>query len=377
MSKESNVGIITFHRAENYGAFLQAYALYKEISNNYKNGKVKVIDYRSKIIEKPYKLIYLGDKDKIIYNFLKSIILLPKNMVRKNNFTQFRNKYIDTTKSIYNKDNISTYLKDYKYLITGSDQVWNDDITRDDKSLYLLYSDANLKCEKISYAASVGSDKKNPVCYKNIAAAIKDYKMVSVREELSKNNLSEYTKKQINVCLDPVLLHSSKFWDGIRRNAKIKAKYVFVYTITTDYTMISYAEKIAREKGLIIVHVDKKDRYKCKSKSMYHCGPDVFVDLIANAEYVLTNSFHGLAFSIVYKKKFMIFPMKERNSRLENLLKLSKLEERVYTDTKQNSCIDNEIDYKNAYKELNKEQKKSKEFIYNALDIRGSVYENK
>lgn len=369
INKDNKIGIITFHRAENYGATLQSYALFEKIES-YNKG-VCMIDYRSRALEKPYSLLYLGQpNDSIpskIYNLLKSIVLFPKNLLRKINFHYFRKNNLSMSMPIYNISEFDDYLDNLEYAITGSDQVWNPEITKEDADVYLLNVKTN--CSKISYAASVGSDAKNIEFYEKIKNSISDYKCISVREENARNNLIEFNVKDVELCLDPVLLHDLSFWNKIRKDANIDRKYLFVYTITTNYDMIKYAEKIAKEKGLLIVHVDKKNRFNWESKSKYSCGPDVFVDLIANAEYVLTNSFHGLAFSIIYKKKFLVFPMKGRNSRIENLLKVTGLEKRMYSIDSENN-IYKDVDFSTVKENLNKEILKSNSFIKKSLDIK-------
>lgn len=360
------IGILTFHRAENYGAILQSYSLFSTL-NLIKNLDVFLIDYRSNELEKPYRLIYFGNDNKIIYNFLKSIALLWKNIIKKKNFNSFRRNNMLLTKSIYDKKSFYNLLNEFDYVITGSDQVWNLDITKDDKDIYLLNDlKRDNQYKKISYAASIGSDLKNEEYYKIISNAINDYKSVSVREELAKKYLEEYTNKNIKVCIDPVLLQKEAFWKKVSRKSNITKKYLFVYTIDLDDKMINYANKLAKDKELLIVHVDKKGRYKEKSKSMYQCGPDIFLDLICNAEYVLTNSFHGLAFSIIFKKQFVVFPKKGRNSRIENLLNLCGLEQRNYNS---NINIDDKIDYVVVNKKMDKYIDESIKFLEESIDM--------
>lgn len=367
MKRKKKVGILTFHRAENYGAILQSFGLYSKLKNIDMEDDIEIIDYRSKVIEKPYKIIYLGnEKNKKLYNFLKSIALLKKNILRKLSFCRFRKKYIKMSEPIYDKLKINNYFDKYNYIITGSDQVWNIDITKNDYNVYLLKN--NKEINKVSYAASIGSDEKNNKNIKIVADSIDKYKKISVREETAKNSLKLYTNKDIAVCLDPVLLHNSNFWNTIRKKSNIKQEYIFVYTTSTDYNMIKYADEIAQKESLLIVHLDKINRYKSKSKSMYHCGPELFVDLIANSKYILTNSFHGLAFSIIYQKKFIVFPVKKRNSRIENLIKLCNLENRVYDKYKEINIKEN-INYTIAMKHLEKEIEKSVRFLKDALDL--------
>lgn len=369
--KKCNVGMVTFHRAENYGAILQSYALYSMINKIFNSDCAEVIDYRSSVVEKPYNLIYLGNDNKKIYNFLKSLVLLKKNFIKKRNFRNFRNENLKMSKPIFSSNAFFEMLNNYDYVITGSDQVWNLDITMCDYNIYLLNSgELRGNYKKISYAPSIGADLKNDEHYNIIAKSIGDFKSVSVREKLAKDNLIEFSKKNIDVCLDPVLLHDSKFWINISKKSGIKQDYIFIYTIDLDENMINFADKLATEKNLLIVHVDKKSRYKSKSKSMYHCGPDIFIDLIANSKYVLTNSFHGLAFSIIFEKNFVVFPKKGRNSRIENLLDVCGLNNRIYLN---DFNIDDYIDYKKVFTGLNKDRKKSLDFLYNALDKRKNI----
>ena len=111
MKRKKKVGILTFHRAENYGAILQSFGLYSKLKNIDMEDDIEIIDYRSKVIEKPYKIIYLGnEKNKKLYNFLKSIALLKKNILRKLSFCRFRKKYIKMSEPIYDKLKINNYF---------------------------------------------------------------------------------------------------------------------------------------------------------------------------------------------------------------------------------------------------------------------------
>lgn len=359
------VGIITFYNVLNYGANLQCFALMNKIEQwscnasiiNYANQTSKYANINS-IIKKIYVLIV---------NFL----LLPLNLKIKRNFKIFQNQYYNLSKVVTTKEELENLLNEYDYVITGSDQVWNEEITQEDFDIYMLKLKDLSGNKKISYAASIGKDNIEKEKSSRIANAVKDYKAISVREKSAKDILNNEGINNVEIVLDPVLLHTQKEWNSVRKSSNSKEKYIFVYMLLKDYKLIEFVEHLADKTQYRIVHMDRINRYNRKYRPMskYGVGPDEFVDLIANAEYVVMNSFHGLAFSILYEKQFVVFPHNTRNTRIENLLDITNLRDRMITSKEYNieDYINEKIDYEEVNKRLEVEREKSINFLKKAL----------
>ena len=200
------IGIVTFHRAINFGGVLQSYALQKKLKDY--GLDVEEIDYYSNDVYKIYNYFYVGK-----FNIIKTPIKIAlnfgffiKNIRIKKKFNKFREKYIQTSDFLSSKEKVINYINRYDYIISGSDQVWNKDITLNDYDFYdlSLFNTNN----KISYAASVGKDdisEQEKAYYKNL---IKEYNSVSVRESSLQNTLGE----EVSHVMDPVFLLEKEEW---------------------------------------------------------------------------------------------------------------------------------------------------------------------
>ena len=367
--KNKDVGIITFHRAENYGASLQAYALLQTVSDLLKNDlrNVEIIDYRAKSIEAPYKVFYFGNDGRVFYNLAKSVFLMPQNLLRRYRFSKYRKKYLCMSQSI-SKEQMPEAFKKYGSIITGSDQVWNLAITKDDSCAYLIeIKDTSL--EKISYAASIGTDTCDSEYLRKIAMAINDYKSISVREKNARDMLSEYVASQIEICLDPVLLLGMNAWKrAFKGKVRVKKPYLLVYTINNDTNMVEYAKEIAQRENLLIVHVDKKNRFGRLGISRYCSGPDSFVNLVSDSKYVITNSFHGLAFALIFHKEFCVFPSKGKNARIEGLIAMCGLDCRKVINGSL-AYVKEDDDYSNIASALDDYRNQSINYLRSALGL--------
>lgn len=276
------IGILTFHMAHNCGAMLQAYALSKYINFNY-NCDCEIIDYRLPVIYDKYEKI------------LNSKKVEPKRI----KFEMFINDYLPTSKRIFNiKD-----AEKYNIYIVGSDQIWNSEITNGYKDEYFAkFFPAN--SIRASYAASSGQVIKN---IKEFSNRIKNFNYISVRENWLKEELCNFTDKQIYLCLDPVLMFDRIEWSNQYDYLfpyKDK-KYILVYSFNIteeDYINIL---SLAKKYQLDVIELTTHKRKKFK-EILYenNYGPFEWIDFVKNSEYIITDSYHCVLFSIIYNKPF-------------------------------------------------------------------------
>lgn len=358
---KEKIGIVTFHNADNYGAMLQTYALYSYLK---KTCNVEVIDYRNKYIEKNYQL-FRKKTDGIILAIAKwcmDLCRLRRRLVRRTNFEQYRSK-IEITEEVYSITDIAK--KRYNCIISGSDQVWNTNLTGGIDDIYFLnIPKEKLKAKKVSYAASCGEVSELGVNKEQAISLIKDFDCISVREK----NLEEYLKEEAGIntetVVDPTLLLSKEEWiNMIDTHPVEKGKYILVYSVgKVNSEFYKIVNSISRIMNLKIIYFDVKkinNQYNCKKKNWYTAGPDEFLNLLYNAEFVITTSFHGLAMSVLLNKKICIIYNK-RSSRLSSLVETLGLDDVVYRNGSDiEEIISTDIDWDKIELKLAKEREKS------------------
>ncbi len=357
------IGILTFHDAHNYGAVLQAYALKKYLKNL--GLDATIINYHHYNIPDgfPKKRII---KEKTIHNVAKHIYSHKDHNLRWGKFNKFIKELVDNEERVYTSEEELSKL-DIDYWICGSDQIWNTEITRGFNKGFFL--DFKTKGKKISYAVSMGILALDEEHEKDFEKAVNQIDCISVREESLKEYIQKFSNKEVLKVVDPTLLLERKDYEDILEENKIKEKYLLLYELVPDERLAQSAKKIAKEKNLKIVELNdfKKIRYFCDQIS--NAGPEEFLTLIKNAETIVTNSFHGTIFSIIFGKDFYTIARTKNNSRIENILKVVDMEDRMINKIED---IDNvkKQDYDNVYKLLEKETEKSKKFLIDSLEVK-------
>ena len=364
------VKILTFHNAENYGANLQAYAL-KEVLKDM-DTEPSFINYQDKHILKDYKLIRTNS----LKSFFSSLWYMPRNLKRKKSFKSFCDRYLDgNTKKYYAKEEIELDLSSKDVLVAGSDQIFNPDLTGGLSDIYTL----NLKKEnvdKIIYGASVGNDELLEANKDKFKEKLKDLEYISVREENIAKSLENILNKKVEKVLDPTLLLEKEHWEELINKEKTvdldKTKYILVYTLFENPEITKIANYLSKKTGLKVVHFRKYNAYKNELMSMYTKGPADFVNAFKNAEYIVTNSFHGLVFSIIFERKQYVLMPNSRGGRLKDMLSLVGLEKRAVNSLEDviNNELDEDIDYVSVKNRLNIEKEKSIKYL------RGGICKN-
>ena len=349
-------GIITFHRAVNYGAVLQAYALQHAIE---KLGyKAEIIDYRCKEVDRaasPFLGFRNGDNFKAATK--KLVFRLRKNIA----FNSFTRQYINLSSKAADISDLEKMSDKYDVFFTGSDQVWNYGCAGNDEAFFLNFVKDGKK--KNAYAASFGTEKKfedDPFDYRNLLA---DFNSISVREKSGVEIVKSESGRDAQVTLDPTLLLNKEEWMSAVGKRPLKEKYIFVYYIRESKDLLDYAKKLSEETGYKIINAKNSKEFFMK------CSPSDFLAWIYYADYFVTNSFHGTVFSLLFNKKFAIEldNGKTVNNRSKELLELVGVDR---TLALQNiDRINEETDYVAVESIIEKERAKSVEFIKKALTV--------
>ena len=333
---------------------------------------VKIINFRNPIIDNRYKLLKLEKKNplSITKNIVKYILFSKKNKKRSNAFEKFLLNNFNLTKKYSSDFELISNPPKLDYYITGSDQVWNTQITRCVSDIYTLNFGPN-NTKKISYAASFGkldfTDKEIEKFKHNLSKL----DSISVRESSAVKFLKEIINKEIYEALDPTLLFEANYWNQkIDTLSKEKEKYVLIYHLEKNIELVKIANYISKYYGYKIIHFEKNNKYyDSVLRSAYVDGPLEFVNLIKNAEFIVSNSFHGTVFSIIFHKDFFVVPHMNTGSRMIDFLKKLNLENRIVykvDDLKIGQSIE-KIDYDNVDKIIEKQRTKSKLFLDSAL----------
>ena len=368
------IGIITFHSAHNYGAMLQAFALQKRIRLLNSNYDVRIINYRNELIDKQYKIfkVQKGTIKEFIKSSIWSMLFLTKNIKRYIAFNKFMNTNFTFTDKVYKSEiELKKESPDFDFYIVGSDQVWNTKLTQGLQDSYTLnFGKENIK--RISYAASIGNSEiteKEKDIFKDKLSKL-DY--ISVREETGKNLLEPILKKKVEVVLDPTLLLEKKYWEEeVKGLIGENEKYIFAYRVGEGEEYRKIVKFLSKITGIKVIHLETKKVYENVLKNVYTEGPFEFLNYIKNAEYVVTNSFHATAFSIIFCKKFFVVPHAETGCRVLDLLNKLNLENRVFFNIEDFQKTDyyKVIDYNSVNKLLEIERKKSIEFLEKTLNL--------
>ncbi len=358
------VGILTFHDANNYGAVLQAYGLQETIAGF--DIDTEIINYVQPYVIDRYKPVRV-DKTNVAA-FFKSILstaLHYKNFtIKRKKFALFRREFLKISDTKYLK---SDSIDGYEVYIAGSDQIWNFKITNYDEVFFLKFADG--KAIKISYAASIGHNNLNEKDRMFLREHIDYFDYISVREASAVPLLKEMTQKELVNVLDPSLLLPRNEWNKINSNSFNNKNYIFVYSVSASNKIVEVINKVSKFYDIDIyvltdkLRVDVKNHIRCRD-----IGPVEFIDLISNAKLVITDSFHGTAFSIIFEKNFISVPNEVGSSRVKDLLKLLNLESRVINDPEEigyQYIFD--INYELPGKILESERNKSINFLKNAL----------
>lgn len=365
------IGILTFHFAHNYGAMLQAYALSTKLRNM--GYDAEIIDYRL-----PYIYYYLERldfkgfykryrrKNNVVISLLKAIKNYRKHInkpAKWYRFESFLSNYLKKTSRIENEMEISSL--DFDAIVCGSDQIWNNILTG---QLVPLYFCDGIKsdCIKISYAASNGNEKVEEADWAFFKKYVKNFNCLSVREE----GLSQFlTSRGISneIVLDPIFLLNKEEWASL--SCPIEEKnYLLTYSFQENTDFFMEAKKMADKMGLQLVCLVYK-RNKLLDNSIIQvddCGPIEFVSYFRHATFVITNSFHGTAFSILMQKPFYSVPPQKGRERIDSILGLLGLENRI-VDKEFN--IDSVIEYQKVNIKLNRLREQSIDYLQKSLKI--------
>lgn len=357
---------VTFHSAINYGAILQTIALQKTLENN--SIKNEIIDYTPSCFNfyNPFSFKNLSFTE-IMKKNIKNILYWYRIFPKYFKFKKFIKNNIKTTKHIKDIDGIKNLIECNDILITGSDQVWSTNVTKELSDVYTLNFN-NINNKRISYAASIGSSNIPKKFEKDYLTKISKIDHISVREVSAKKELKRIGILQdIDVVLDPTFLLKKDEWlNLISKERLVKQKYILAYTMEDNNEYIKIVNELSKKTGLKVIYLDYRNiGFNNVLKNFYTANPYEFLNLIYFAEYIVTTSFHGTVFSVIFEKKFWCCPHSVTGGRVTNILNKLSLCDRIVSnyDSFTKTDYNKEINYLNTKKVLDREIEKSTSWI--------------
>jgi hypothetical protein len=365
---------ITCHDVYNHGASLQAYGLMKYLMN--RGHDVEIIDYKPDYLSNHFKLWRIDNPKwekniftKFIYFTFKIPIRISER-TKKKAFDSFTSRFLKITRIRYaSNEELKKHIPHADAFICGSDQIWNClHKNGKDPAFYLDFAPDNKI--KASYAASFATDTIADEYTSMVKERVERLDAVSVREKSGVELLKRLNinKTAVNV-VDPVFLLEKEDWDEMSTR-EFKEKYVLIYDFDNSELIKKIAMEIAAEKGYKIyaLYVGK---LKYADEYFQLDGPETFVSLVKQAEFVISNSFHAAVFSVLYERLFVVVNRTEAiNTRMRDLLHDLKLNDRLVDENYDLDQLLTKIEYPESKDILNEKISFSKKYLQDALSIK-------
>ncbi len=360
-SKKLKIGILTFHYAHNYGAVLQCYALQQTLRNLCPCAKVSVVDYKNQKIKDDYKIFIINKKNP--YRFLRSLF---GSSIR---FFDRAKRTLVFYNFVKNNLNVgSPSLNDYDVIFYGSDQIWNPVLLADIKNPCIdrTYIGQGFSGTKIAYGASDGNKLE---LTEDVKKSLNLFSDISVRELTLAKKLSSLNKTVSVVC-DPVFLLSKEDWLKISIAPKEK-NYIFAYKIAENLDFdneVEFLGKRLNKKIIQAVYIKPLKKFFCKKQKFVGAvSPLEFTGYIANADFVVTTSFHGTAFSCLFEKKFCVLKIKDGSERITDLLNILGLENRYVENISDITDFEEEIHNDSVKNKMENYRNKSRQWLSDCM----------
>lgn len=365
------IGILTLHYAHNYGATLQAYALCSYLKSN--GHDVRIVDYRLPYIYEQYLPLDFNyfyhrfqERNNRPLAFFKALNYYRTHRHRNAQWYRFQyfiNKVLPRTKRIFHPKQTNSLKLDA--IVCGSDQIWNERLTDGFKGIYFC-EDISEQPLKIAYAASAGSCLMDQASKQKFGQLLRNFDTISAREQ-DLDNLLKSLGVQSRVVLDPVFMLRKSDWKIlISDKPLVSGEYVLTYSFNENHNFFDEVVAFSKQINLPLVSIvfSKDDKLPKEIIQVTDAGPLEFLNYFYHASFVITNSFHGTAFSVLFEKQFFCVPPRKGRERTDSLLALTGLESRI----REECFTANEvIDYNIVRPKLEEQRRWSGDFLSQSL----------
>ena len=309
------IGILTFHRAYNCGAMLQAWALKTVLERMGHTVEFPASNHVGET-RKRFRFVEWQNRDKkgmlwwrsVIGRLYVNICEVPYNVgsipcedILRKRYRRFRHEYLPECPG-----NIDDYSERFDLLVYGSDQIWHPKIAEDFVPLFLRET-GGVGVRAITYAASYGDKPLSGTELDRVVRCLGRFDKISVREALAKNQLRSVSQKEIEEVLDPTLLLQASDYDEIAAGKVPKVPYLFLYMVAMDRVFIDIAKSLAKRLCVkcVVAPCYQYSRWGAPKGLTYSVSPERLVQYARNAKYVLASSFHGTVMGVIFKKPFL------------------------------------------------------------------------
>lgn len=349
--------LITIHVGFNFGSILQTIASVEVLKGF--GTDVEVVNYVPNRVRPKY---FLSGANGFMRR-IKRVLLYPNFLLNTRIYQNYLRKYCRLSSPIYNDDRFVDKCPKADIYITGSDQVWN---SVHNEGVDKRYFFEGIGGRFISFSSSFGREVIPDAEAEYVKTALKRYSAVSVREESAVALLSSLGIRSEQL-MDPTFLLDRFEWEGFMTDRRLKEPYVLVYApynIVDEVAIYNTARKIAAQRKCKVVTFSwDLFRNKYADITVKYASPGDFLMLMKNADFVITNSFHGTAFSINLNKQFAVFKPSSFFTRIESILSLCGLDGRVANDVISDEVLNTSIDYSKVNEILETEREKAKSFL--------------
>ena len=357
---EKKIALVAPHIGTNYGTLLQAFSLAKVINDlGYKCEYISYTPYYKKTLWerlcrkiksffKNNRTVATSVNEADDYSFWQK----PEFAEIRKHADEFAKTKIPYSSIIYTPKTISRCNKYYNKFIVGSDQTWSmERYFVEDTFNYLSF--VNKYGKKYSYASSLGTTRLTEQHRTILIKYLNDFALLSCREKKNSDSLSELVGSPVELVLDPTMLFDKSFWLDFSEKIELPEKFVLAYILGNKETVSEFAENIGKKHGLPVYYILTHPYYINKKFILRDLSIEQWVYAIANASFVVTDSFHGTLFSVNLNKQFYSFSKRANNNsylndndRILDFLETVRLTNRFVSDDNQKQLYDDTlIDY--------------------------------
>ncbi len=372
---KKKVGIATLHTAINYGVYLQAYAMQRKVEDF--GYDAEIIHYvkrtesgtsSSKQSKIKRLLLHPIQTKKIIDN---KVMKSGENFSRRSfAFSKFASKNFNLTRLCNDINDAEEIAKKYDACVCGSDQIWNPVHTDCNPYYFLQFVPAE---KRIAYAPSVACETIPEKYLEDFKNYISSFSSISVRESSGASLVEKITGRKCENTVDPTLLYDKNFWNEFAYPERLeKEPYVFCYFLGGTEIHKKALNKIEKDLGKkIVISPFDYEINSLKTGEKIYADIKEFLTLVRDADFVLTDSFHGMAFSVNFRKNFAVVKRADtdagKHTRVNDFLSKIKLADRIVTDENLQDFNFSEINYEESGKILEEWVKSSSDYFENSL----------
>lgn len=310
MSKNSKeeimrVACMTYVNNYNYGTYLQSYALQKVVSDMDCVNEYSIINYTGGTNKLLYKPLKFEPNKGIAYNTAK-IFISPYSLYRAHMFRQFSQRYLSYTREYKEKEDLFGLNSKYDLFICGSDAIWQNHKENNDDAYFLSFVDRR----KIAYAPSAAKMQSETADIDKYRRYIPEFDAVSVRDASTFSFAQPHTLKNVEIVLDPTLLLSREQWEKISIKPRIKSPYILVYNLSDvagNKVVHHFIDTLKKQTGYKVIKISTGPKVLFKDRAYRIPSPQEWLGLMENAAFVVTSSFHGTIFAMLFHKTFYTF----------------------------------------------------------------------